>query len=380
MTWLRLACAAVAVTAVVLVVVQKHLFASPGPGLLLVAACAVPFLADVRWPRLLRRELPSRPDWPLIIAMLVVAACAGALLGYRPADGDSAVLFLVAVAAGLAGSARWAISLPADIIVMLIPAIAGWIAGSHTPASAAIGIAFAWVAGTAIRAQVRTAAEVIKLRSAAVEHQIAQERQQLAREFHDLVAHTLSVTMLHMAAVRIALDDSDPPEALESLDQAQRAGREAMREMRQTVRLLSGSQPASQPLPLPHVRDVPDLVDEYVSAGLKVTLDADGNLGAVSGDVGLAAYRIAQESLANIAKHAPGSASRVQILVSAAELRLIVTNEIGSATGPLVTAAGLGHGVAGMTQRAALVGGTFSAGSFGSQWRAEAVLPIGEHR
>ena len=380
MTGLRLACAAVAVAGAAVVVAQKHLFTSPGPGLLLVAACVVPFLADARWPRLLRRESPPGPDWPLVIAMLVVAACAGALLGYRPADGDSAVLILVAVAASLAGAARWAISLPTGIVVALIPVIVGWIAGSHTPAAAAIGIAFAWVAGTAIQAQVRASAEVIKLRSAAAEHQIAEERQQLAREFHDLVAHTLSVTMLHMAAVRIALDDGDPPEALESLDQAQRAGREAMREMRQTVRLLSGSQSAIQPLPLPHVRDLPDLVDEYVSAGLNVTLDADGDLAAISGDVGLAAYRIAQESLANVAKHAPGSAARVQVRVSATELRLTVTNEIVSASGPVVAAGGVGHGVAGMTQRAALVGGTFTAGRFGSQWRAEAVLPIGEHR
>lgn len=121
--------------------------------------------------------------------------------------------------------------------------------------------------------------------------------------------------------------------------------------MRQTVRLL-----------LPHVRDLPDLVDEYVSAGLNVKLDADRDLGAVSGDVGLAAYRTAPESLANVAKHAPGSASRVQVRVSATELRLTVNNEIVSAAAPGAAAPGLGHGVAGMTQRAALVGGTFSAG------------------
>lgn len=374
MTGLRLASATVALAGAALVVGQKHLFASPGPGLALVAACALPFLADARWPRLLR------PDWPLVTVMLAVAACSGALLAYRPADGDAAVLFLVAVAATVAGMVRSAISIPAGVPVVLMPALVGWIAGSHTPAATAIGIAFAWVAGTAVRVQARTADEVIRLRSAAAEHRIAEERQQLTREFHDLVAHTMSVTMLHMTAVRMSLEYGDPAEALESLDQAQRAGREAMREMRQTVRLLSGSQQASEPMPLPHVRELPDLVAGYVSAGLDVTLDADSDLGAVSGDVGLAAYRIAQESLANVAKHAPGSAARLQVRLSAAELRLTVTNDIVTVASPWPASGAPGHGVDGMTQRAALVGGTFSAGPAGGQWRAEAVLPIGDHR
>lgn len=374
MTGLRLASATVALAGAALVVGQKHLFARPGPGLVLVAACVLPFLAVARWPR-----LPS-PDWPLVTVMLVVATCSGAVLAYRPADGDAAVLFLVAVAATVAGAARLAISIPVGVLVALIPAVVGWIAGSRTPVSAAIGIAFAWAAGSAVRIQARTADEVIKLRSAAVEHQIAEERQLLTREFHDLVAHTMSVTMLHMAAVRMSLEDGDPSEALESLDQAQRAGREAMREMRQTVRLLSGPQPASQPMPLPHVRDLPDLVAEYGSAGLNVTLDADGNLDAVSDDVGLAAYRIAQESLANVAKHAPGSAARIRVRVSAAELRLTVTNDIVTGELPAPTAGWPGHGVDGMTQRAALVGGTFCSGPAERQWSADAVLPIGDHR
>jgi signal transduction histidine kinase len=380
MTGLRLASAMIAVAGAALVVWQKHLITRPGPGLVLVAACFLPFLADARWPRLLRPSWPAQSAWPLITVMLVVAACAGALLGYRPAEGDAAVIFLVAVAATIAAAARSATSIAAGVLVVLIPAIVGWLAGSHTPAAALIGIAFAWVAGTAVRVQDRTAEEVNKLRSAAVEHQIAEERQQLAREFHDLVAHTMSVTMLHMTAVRMSLEDGDQREALESLDQAQSAGREAMREMRQTVRLLGSSSSASQPMPLPHVRDVPDLVSGYVTAGLNVTLDTDGDLGAVSGDVGLAAYRIAQESLANVAKHAPESTARLQLRVSAAELRLIIMNDIVTGAVPAPAATGPGHGVDGMAQRAALVGGTLSAGPAGGRWRVEAVLPIGERR
>ena len=93
MVGLRLAIAALAVDAAGLVVWQKHLLAQPGPGLLLVVVCAAPFVVGSRWPRLLR------PGWPLAAAMLAVAGCATALLAYRPAEGDAAVLFFIALAA-----------------------------------------------------------------------------------------------------------------------------------------------------------------------------------------------------------------------------------------------------------------------------------------
>jgi len=90
MTGLRLAVVALAAAAAALVVSQKHLLTQPGPGLLLVLACAVPFALDVRWPRL-------RPGWVRAVATLVVAGCATALLAYRPTEGDTAVLFFVAL-------------------------------------------------------------------------------------------------------------------------------------------------------------------------------------------------------------------------------------------------------------------------------------------
>jgi signal transduction histidine kinase len=195
-----------------------------------------------------------------------------------------------------------------------------------------------------------------------------------AREFHDLVGHTLSVTMLHMTAVRMSLDDGEIGEALESLSEAQRTGREAMREMRQTVALLGSRSPASPAAALPQARDLPDLVAEYGSAGLKVKLDMTGDLSTISGDVGLAAYRIVQESLANVAKHAPGAAALVSARVTGTELSVTVTNDLPSPP----PEPGSGHGISGMTQRTALVGATLSAGPAGRQWRVAATLPLGD--
>ena len=373
MTGLRLAVAALAVAATALVIWQKHLLISPGPGLVLALACAVPLVLDVRWPRLLR------PVWPSVTAMLVVAGCATALLAYRPADGDSAVLFLVALAARAAATAGPRVSVPIGLLAVAAPVAVSLAGGSHTPVAAVIGIAFAWVAGSAVCAQTRTAAQLVALQADAARLQIAEERQQLAREFHDLVAHTLSVTMLHMTAVRMSLEDGESGEALEALAEAQRAGREAMREMRQTVTLLGSSSPSAGPsAALPHIRDLPDLVATFVAAGLTVDLDADADLASVAGDVGLAAYRIAQESLTNAAKHAPGSAAAVRVRLARGQLRLVIINDVSSSGPEVSPGPNPGHGIAGMTRRADLAGGSLTAGPDGPRWRVIAVLPIGD--
>jgi signal transduction histidine kinase len=367
---LRLSMAVLAAAAAVLVAGQKHLLTQPGPGLALVLAGVLPFAVVAGWPQLLQ------PGWPLAAALLVAAGSATGLLFYRAADGDGAVLFFIALAAWVGGAARPQVSVPAGVLVVVLPLAASTLGGSRTPVTAAIGAGFAWVAGTAVRAQARTAAQLATAQAAAARNQIAAERQQLAREFHDLVGHTLSVTMLHMSAVRLSLEDGEAGEALESLDQAQRAGREAMREMRQTVTLLGSLPGDGPPAALPQVRDLPELTAGYTAAGLKVDLVIDADLSAIPGDVGLAAYRIAQESLSNAARHAPGSTARVQVRATPTELQLEVINDISSPSAALPAWRGGGHGIAGMTQRARLAGGAFSAGPDGGQWRVEAVLPL----
>lgn len=367
---LRLAMALLAVAAAALVVAQKHLLAEPGPGLALVLASGLPFVIDARWPDLLRA------GWPLATALLVMLGGATALLFYRPAEGDAAVLFFIALAARVAGATSLQVSVPAGVLIVAVPALASRLGGSHTPVMAALGAGFAWVAGSAVRAQMRTAAQLAAAQDAAARHQIAAERQQLAREFHDLVGHTLSVTMLHMSAVRVSLEDGEPGEAVEALDQAERAGRQAMRQMGQTVALL-GSSPSEVPsAALPHVRDLPELVAGFAAAGLKVSLDADADLAGIPDDVGLTAYRIAQESLTNAAKHAPDAAACVRVRATAAELRLMVTNDVSPGL-QHASQPGPGHGIAGMCQRARLMGGALQAGLDGPRWRVAAVLPIG---
>jgi signal transduction histidine kinase len=365
-TWLRLAGLIVAVTAAALVIWQKHLLAQPGPGLILVLAAALPFAVDARYPRLLRAP------WPGAVVTLVVLGCAAALLAYRPTGGDAAVLFFIALAARCSAIAPLGFSLAAGAAAVILPEAMNMAGVAHVSLAGVIGTAFALAAGTGMRVQDRLTRELVAMQAAAADHEITAERQQLAREFHDLVGHTLSVTMLHMTAVRMSLDDGEIEEARDSLSEAERTGREAMREMRQTVALLGSRASAGPAAALPQARDLPDLVAEYGSAGLKVKLDVTGDLGTISGDVGLAAYRIVQESLANVAKHAPGAAAMVTVRVTDRELSVTVTNDLRSPE------RGSGHGIGGMTQRAALLGGTLSAGPAGRQWRVAATLPLGD--
>jgi signal transduction histidine kinase len=369
---LRAAIAVLAVVTGVVVIWQKHLAAPPATGLLLVAACVLPFLADARWPAL------AASAWSMAGVVVIVLASATAVMAYWPIPGDFTVFLFILVAARVAASAPVSLSIPVGLLAFVLPALASVTAGRHEYPAAAAGTIFAWVAGFSMRRQASLTGELVAARTSAAEHQISAERQQLAREFHDLVGHTLSVTLLHLSAVRMSLDDREIDEALESLGEAQRAGREAMREMRQAVALLGGSSADGPGAALPQASDLPDLVDGYCAAGLKVTLDVTGDLSTVSGDTGLATYRIVQESLTNTAKHAPASTAAVCVHIGGTELELSVVNDLPRHP----PEPSHGHGITGMAQRATLIGGSFSAGPAATNhagphlWRVCARLPL----
>jgi signal transduction histidine kinase len=369
---LRAAAAVLAPVIGALVIWQKHLLSPSTAGLLAVLACVVPFLVDARRPQLLRAVRPAT------VAVVVVLAAAAWLMAYRPTAGDPTVFFFILVAARVAAGAPTTVSAPLGLLAVVLPEVASTATGWHEYPAAVAGTAFAWVAGFGMRQQAALTNQLVAARAAAAQHQIAAERQQLAREVHDLVGHTLAVTMLHLSALRLSLDDGEIDEARESLGEAQRAGREAMREMRQAVTLLGGSPPDGPSAPLPQASDLPDLVAGYASAGLDVTLDLAGDLGTVSGDAGLAAYRIVQESLTNAAKHAGESTAAVAIHVNGTDVEVTVVNDLPRPVSEPATVSepAQGHGLPGMERRASLLGGTFFAGAEADRWRVHARLPV----
>ena len=169
-------------------------------------------------------------------------------------------------------------------------------------------VAVGWLLGYLMRTQRLLLAEQIEAQEMLAEHAAADERRRIAREVHDVIAHSLSVTLLHVTGARRALQqDRDVDDAVEALEQAERLGRQAMADIRRTVGLLDRG--PTKTTPEPGIDDIGVLVDDFARAGLDVTLRIDGATQRVSAAVGLALYRITQESLANIAKHA----ARLQI-------------------------------------------------------------------
>ncbi|BBZ64666.1 hypothetical protein MINS_00950 [Mycolicibacterium insubricum] len=209
------------------------------------------------------------------------------------------------------------------------------------------------------------------------EHAAGDERRRIAREVHDVIAHSLSITLLHLTGARRGLqEDGDVEEAVEALQQAEELGRQAMGDIRRTVGLLDAA--PMRAAPEPGVADIGALAAEFRNAGLDVTVATSGPLHRVSAAVGLALYRIAQESLANIAKHAPDSASTLRLEVRRRSVEMTVTNELGVPAGACFPAGG--RGLVGMRQRVELLGGRVEIGPVDQHWEVRVSIPLEDTR
>ena len=201
---------------------------------------------------------------------------------------------------------------------------------------------------------------------------VLQERQRIAREVHDVIAHSLSVTMLHLTAARRSLEEdreAGVDDAVDALREAEALGRAAMSDIRHTVGLLG--QESGTPMPVPDLRDLGRLVEDFRAAGLEVELDVRGDPADVPASAGLGLYRIAQESLANVAKHQPGAHASVLLDCRPGARRLVITNTLPAATRPRTG----GSGLRGMRERAELLGGSLTVGRRSDRWVVEVELP-----
>ena len=227
-----------------------------------------------------------------------------------------------------------------------------------------------FVIGYLIRWQMRALAAERSATAGERERAALAERQRIAREIHDLVAHSLSVTMLHVTGARRALvEDRDVDAAIEALRDAERIGRQAMSDIRRTVGVLRTEDVGAAPLPT--ARDVADLVAQFRDAGLEVDLQVVGDLAHLTAATGLGVYRVAQESLANVAKHAPAAPVRMRLEVGDEGVQLTVRNPFpsGSVRGRD------GSGLAGMASRARQLGGAMTAGPHGVDWLVSLLIP-----
>lgn len=204
-----------------------------------------------------------------------------------------------------------------------------------------------------------------------------EERNRIARELHDVIGHTLTVSLLHVQSARLAVEH-DPADAARALAEAERLGRECLAEVRTTMGMLRaderGGSAGVGTAPLPGVDGLAALVERYRSAGTDVTLTVEGEIAGLPATTGLAMYRIAQEALTNAAKHAPGSPTAVRLTVGDGRVTLTADSlaEPGSLAEPST-----GLGLVSMRERAESLGGSCEAGPGGRGWLVRATLPLG---
>ena len=191
------------------------------------------------------------------------------------------------------------------------------------------------------------------------ERAVLQERQRIARELHDVVAHHMSVIAIQAEAAPYKVADPQP-ELAESLADIRASALQGLNELRRILGVLRTDDTA-QTAPQPGLDRLEEIVASARSGGLTVETTVIGEPPALPQGVGLSAYRILQEALSNAMKHAPGSFVRIGIFYTPHALGLRVINGPGTGSRP-VAASGGGHGLVGMRERAAMLGGEVEAG------------------
>jgi signal transduction histidine kinase len=212
---------------------------------------------------------------------------------------------------------------------------------------------------------------VEKLRAAQAdlaERSRAEERNRIARELHDVIAHSLTVSLLHITSARLAVEN-EPVEAASALAEAERLARQSLTEVRATMGVLRSGPGGALAAPMPDVAQLNELVDDLRRAGADASLVVDGDVSGVPATVGATIFRIAQEALTNAAKHAPGASVSVRLDASSYQLELWVE----SAGLPRH---GSGLGLGGMKERAEAMGGSLTAGPGGRGWLVHACVPL----
>ena len=204
---------------------------------------------------------------------------------------------------------------------------------------------------------------------------VAQERTRIAREVHDIVSHSLSV-MVALADGAAAVTASAPDDAAEAMRQTARTGRDAIGEMRRMVDTLRTEGPGADRHPQPGIAQIDALLDQAREAGLPSRLIVEGDLGHLPVGAQLAIYRIVQESLTNIRKHADAATEAcVRLSRSDGTVAVEISDDGRPGRGPAPSS---GHGIVGMRERAAAYGGSIEAGPGPHGWRVHARMYLDE--
>ncbi len=374
---------AVDVAVVVVLGVLQPLVLAGGTGT--VSVPALVFLAVEPLPLLARRIAPRTVLACVLVADIAFTVAHGSALGV----GASVVVAAYTVGTRL----RRREALPALAFALAGLAvefvISGDLGGPADLAGALIVVAAAWWLGDTLRARREHAAaleertrqlesrtrELEEAREELARRAVVDERLRIARELHDIVAHSMGVVVVQ-AMVADAVLTEDPAQARLAVAAIRDTGRSTLDELRGLLGALRSSDDGTAPLP--GLADLDALIDQMVRAGLRVAVEVRGERGALPRTVDLAAYRVVQESLTNALRHAAGATVRVEVEYRPDSVDVRVTDGGGVGPGPPpAVAPGTGNGLAGMAERVALFGGAFSAGPQpGGGFAVTAHLPV----
>lgn len=368
--WAPIASAAIAGSAIAVAAVQRMVFRPADKLALVWAAVAIsPYAVQAATAFSPRLRSLDPPLWRWLSPIPVIAGTV--LLVWTPVPSDFVPFILVFLTAEVVSSdgpgPRGWLVLGTSIAVMVGAELAGRYDGGFIWV---LGLAFGWFGGFLVNAIARTAMELQQAQAGLSEQAATEERRRIASEVHDVIAHSLTVTMLNVTAARMAAERGDASDAAEALREAERHGRQSLADIRRTVGLL-GSGEATAP-PAPTVTSITELVEDFRRAGVGVTYAVTGDVRSVPPAAGLALYRIAQESLGNAAKHAPGCDVALTLDVDGEAACLVVRNAVNGRS----PATGGGHGVEAMAARARTLGGALVAERAPDGWTVRATIPI----
>jgi signal transduction histidine kinase len=220
----------------------------------------------------------------------------------------------------------------------------------------ALLVGLPWVAGRAIR-RWRLSETKVEQEKARAATAIADERARIARELHDVVAHSISVIVLQARGGRRVLQ-SEPADAREAFAMIERTGHQALEEMRRLLGMLRRSDEELALAPQPSLQELGRLVEQVRSAGLPVQLTIEGEARELPAGVELSAYRIVQEALTNALRHAGPARARVVIRYQPDDLELEIADDGPGTDG----GSAAGYGLIGMRERVSVYGGELQAG------------------
>ena len=326
--------------------------------------------------------LTLRRRWPSAVLTAVLAVeAAYAALGYPyPGAGPALLLAAYSVGAHRPRSASMPALAASWTVLAALTALTGW--APIDLGTAVVVTGAAWLLGDSHRARRETiavleerTAELERLQGRLAAQAAAAERTRIARELHDVVAHAMSVIAIQ-SGVGERLVDARPDQARRALATIRDVSRDGLDELRRMLGVLRAEEPDTL-RPAPRLADLPGLITQAEQAGLRVHVTLEGGVHELPEALELAAYRIVQEALTNVAKHAGPTDVHVGLRCSEREIGIDVHN---AATGRAPGGSDVGVGLIGMQERVRMFGGQLEYGRHDGGFRVTARLPLPQAR